>query len=118
MIFDRKLYLDKLISLKNTRFIKIITGIRRCGKSFLLNNIFADYLKKQGVDKNHIIKIDFDSPKNHKYRKALPLFEYLESLIKDKKTYYLLLDEIQLVEDFESVLNGLLRKQNVDTKEF
>ncbi len=114
MVFNRKLYLDKLIRSKNKNFIKIITGIRRCGKSYLLNKIFANYLKEQGVDNSHIIKIDFDSPKNKKYTKALPLFEYLESLIKDKKIYYFLLDEIQLVEDFESVLNGLLRKENAD----
>ena len=110
----RPIYLKKLIERKENGLVKIITGIRRCGKSYLLNTIFSNYLKKEGIDNSHIIKIDFDSPRNKKYQDALTLFDYLESLIKDKKMYYFLLDEIQFVNNFESVLNGLLRKKNVD----
>lgn len=114
MEFKREYYINKLINKQNNGMIKVITGIRRCGKSYLLNTLFIKYLKKQGIDDSHIIKIDFDSPRNEKYHDALTLFNYLESLIKDKKTYYFLLDEIQLVNKFESVLNGLLRKENAD----
>ncbi len=114
MEFRREFYINKLINKKNNSMIKVITGIRRCGKSYLLNILFVKYLKSQGVDDSHIIKIDFDSPRNEKYHEALPLFDYLESLIKDNKTYYFLLDEIQLVNKFESVLNGLMRKENAD----
>ena len=110
----RPIYLNKLIERKENGLVKIITGIRRCGKSYLLNTIFSDYLKKEGVNDSHIVKIDFDSPRNKKYHDSLILFDYLESLIKDKKMYYFLLDEIQFVNNFESVLNGLLRKENVD----
>lgn len=114
MEIKRDYYLQKLIKSQNNRLVKIITGIRRCGKSYLLNTIFANYLRSQGIDDSHIIKIDFDSPRNEKYHDALTLFDYLESLIKDDKIYYFLLDEIQAVNKFESVLNGLLRKENVD----
>lgn len=114
MEFKREYYINKLINKQNNGMIKVITGIRRCGKSYLLNNLFVKYLKKQGIDDSHIIKIDFDSPRNAKYHDALTLFDYLENLMKDKKTYYFLLDEIQLVNKFESVLNGLLRKENAD----
>jgi len=114
MEIKRDYYLQKLIDSQNNGLVKIITGIRRCGKSYLLNTLFSNYLIKKGIQKSHIVKIDFDSPKNKKYHDSLVLFEYLESLIKDKKTYYFLLDEIQIVNEFESVLNGLLRIQNVD----
>jgi hypothetical protein len=114
MEFKREYYINKLINKQNNGMIKVVTGIRRCGKSYLLNTLFVKYLKKQGIDDSHIIKIDFDSPRNEKYHDALTLFDYLESLIKDNKTYYFLLDEIQLVNKFESVLNGLLRKENAD----
>ena len=90
MEFKREYYINKLINKQNNGMIKVITGIRRCGKSYLLNTLFVKYLKKQGIDDSHIIKIDFDSPRNEKYHDALILFDYLESLIKDKKTYYFL----------------------------
>ena len=114
MEFKREFYINKLINKKNNSMIKVITGVRRCGKSYLLNKLFVKYLKNQGVQDSHIIKIDFDSPRNEKYHDALTLFNYLESLIKDSETYYFLLDEIQLVNKFESVLNGLMRKENAD----
>jgi predicted AAA+ superfamily ATPase len=107
-------YLKQLISAKSNGLIKIITGIRRCGKSFLLDPIFTDYLKGSDVDENHIIKINFDERKNARYLNPDTLDSYLRKKVEDDKTYYFLLDEIQLVDNFESVLNGLLHLKNVD----
>lgn len=107
-------YLKQLISAKSNGLIKIITGIRRCGKSFLLDPIFTDYLKGIDVDENHIIKINFDERKNARYLNPDTLDSYLRKKVEDDKTYYFLLDEIQLVDNFESVLNGLLHLKNVD----
>ena len=101
----RDIYLDKLISRKDNGLIKVITGIRRCGKSYLLDPLFIDYLKSIGVDDEHIIKLEFDKEKNKKYRNSTVLDEYIRGKIKDDKMYYVLLDEIQLVEGFEYVLN-------------
>ena len=114
MEINRDYYLNKLIKSQNNKLVKIITGIRRCGKSYLLNTMFLNYLKKQGIDKDHIIKMAFDIPKNKKYHDPEVLYDYFENLIKDNKTYYFLLDEIQEVKEFESVLNGLLRIENTD----
>lgn len=110
----RDLYLDKLISRKENGLIKIVTGIRRCGKSYLLDPIFKNYLLEQGVKEDHIIKIDLDERRNKKYLNPDVLDEYIRSLIKDKKMYYIILDEIQKVEDFESVLIGFLHISNLD----
>lgn len=107
-------YLKQLISAKSNGLIKIITGIRRCGKSFLLDPIFTDYLKGSDVDENHIIKINFDERKNARYLNPDTLDSYLRKKVEDDETYYFLLDEIQLVDNFESVLNGLLHLKNVD----
>lgn len=128
MEIKRDYYLDKLIKRKNNGLIKVITGIRRCGKSYLLNTIFYNYLLENGVDENHIIRFAFDS--------ADDLYLIGESLIKIEKEkrgvdpekfmayirtqttgdgmYYLLLDEVQMLDCFESVLNGYLRKDNMD----
>lgn len=111
---ERKIYLDKLISRKENGLIKIITGIRRCGKSFLLDPIYTDYLKSIGVKEDHIIKIEFDRQKNKEYLDSKKLDEYIRSCLKDDDMYYILLDEIQLVDGFEYVLNGLLYERNVD----
>ena len=110
----RNIYLNKIINKKENGLIKIITGIRRCGKSYLLDPMYKNYLLNNGVDASHIIKIDLDERKNNKYLNPDTLDEYVRSLIKDKKTYYLILDEIQKVEDFESVLNGFLHISNLD----
>ncbi|WP_413854426.1 ATP-binding protein [Candidatus Ruminimicrobium bovinum] len=114
MEIKRNFYLQQLIDSQDNGLVKIITGIRRCGKSYLLNDIFVNYLKKKKVKDSHIVKIDFDSPVNKKYYEPAVLYNYLKSLIKDKNKYYFLLDEIQLVKEFESVLNGLLRIRNTD----
>ena len=111
---NREIYLNQLINKQNNGLVKIITGIRRSGKSFLLDPIFKEYLMGKGISKNHIIKIDFDERRNKKYQNPDILDEYIRSLIVDNDTYYLLLDEIQKVNDFESVLNGFLHINNLD----
>ena len=110
----RDMYLQKLIDRQKNGLIKIITGIRRCGKSYLLDPIYKNYLLSQGVKEDHIIKIDLDERKNNKYLNPDALDEYIRSKIIDKNMYYVILDEIQKVEDFESVLNGFLHIENVD----
>ena len=114
MEIKRDFYLKKLIEAKEDNLIKIITGIRRCGKSYLLNNIFYNYLMANGVREDHIIKIALDDKKNSEFLDADKLDEYVRSKIVDNNLYYILLDEIQLVKDFEFVLNGFLRINNVD----
>ena len=110
----RDVYLDKLISRKENGLIKIITGIRRCGKSYLLDPLFRNYLIESGIREDHIIKLELDKEENKKYRDSHELNKYIKSQIKDKNMYYILLDEIQMVEDFELVLNGFLYERNLD----
>ena len=110
----RDYYLNKLIKRQENGRIKIITGIRRCGKSYLLNPIFKNYLIETGVSKDHIINLDLDYIENKKYHDPNMLFEYVMNKRKDNKTYYVLLDEIQEVDDFEKVLNSFLGKGNLD----
>lgn len=114
MEIRRDIYLNKLISKKHNGLIKVVTGMRRCGKSYLLFNLFKEYLVNEGVNENHIIEIAFDSFENRKYRDPEVLFPYLMEKIADKEMYYVLLDEVQMLDDFESVLNSLGRKKNVD----
>ena len=109
----RDVYLNRLISRKENGLIKIITGIRRCGKSYLLNEIFVNHLKESGVKEDHIIKLALDREENKKYHDSKLLNEYIHSNIKDKNMHYVILDEIQLVEGFEFVLNGLLYEKNI-----
>lgn len=114
MEIKRDYYLNRLINMDGNGLIKIITGIRRCGKSYLLDPIFKNYLLESGVESDHIIKIDLDMAQNRKYLEPDVLNDYLLSLIKDEKKYYILLDEIQLVPEFESILNGLLHYRNLE----
>jgi len=128
MEIKRDLYLNKLISLKHNGLIKVITGIRRCGKSYLLNEIFYNHLLEAGVDENHIIRFAFDSGDDldligesiieieKENRKVNPekFMAFVRSKITDNEMYYLLLDEVQMLDCFETVLNGYLRKKNVD----
>ena len=110
----RDIYLNRLISRKENGLIKIVTGIRRCGKSYLLNELFVNYLTKSGVKEDHIIRLALDKEENKKYHDAKKLNEYIFSNIKDDDMYYVIVDEIQLVEGFEFVLNGLLYEKNID----
>ena len=114
MEIKRDYYLKELIDRIDNQLIKIITGIRRCGKSYLLNVIFKNYLKEQGIDEEHIIQLSLDENKNKKYLDPDVLDEYIRNLIKDKNKYYILLDEIQEVKDFESVLIGFMNMNNVE----
>ena len=110
----RTMYLDKLINKRENGLIKIVTGIRRCGKSYLLDPLYKQYLLEGGVLEDHIIKLDLDERKNNKYLNPDELDKYVRELIIDDKNYYLILDEVQKVEDFESVLNGFLHIRNLD----
>lgn len=110
----RDVYLNKLISRKENGLIKIITGIRRCGKSYLLDPLFKNHLLESGVKEDHVIKLELDKEENIKYRDSHELNEYIKSQTKDKNMYYILLDEIQMVDGFESVLNGFLYERNLD----
>ena len=114
MEIKRDYYLQKLIDRKENHLIKIITGIRRCGKSYLLNHIFKNYLLETGVKENHIIMVSLDDDDNESLLDVHNLNTYIKSQIKDDNLHYILLDEIQLVEGFEALLNGLLRKENLD----
>ncbi|MEG1149689.1 MAG: ATP-binding protein [Bacilli bacterium] len=114
MEIKRKYYLNKLISKKGNPLIKIITGIKGSGKSYLLDPIFKNYLLENGVDKEHIIKLELDSFENEEYTNPKKLYEYVTAKVVDNDTYYIILDEIQKVDDFESVLNSFLRKSNFD----
>ena len=128
MEIKRDFYLKKLICRRNNGLIKVITGIRRCGKSYLLNTIFHNYLLENGVDENHIIRFAFDSADDlyligeslikidKEKRRVDPekFMAYIRSKMTDNGMYYLLLDEVQMLDCFESVLNGYLRKDNMD----
>ena len=114
MEIKRDYYLQKLIDRKENHLIKIITGIRRCGKSYLLNHIFKNYLLETGVNADHIIMVSLDDDDNESLLDVHNLNTYIKSQIKDDNLHYILLDEIQLVEGFEALLNGLLRKENLD----
>ena len=114
MEIKRNRYLNTLISKEHNGLIKVITGMRRCGKSYLLFTLFKEHLLSDGVDEDHIIEIAFDAFENKKYRDPDVLYPYLKEQIKDDAMYYVLLDEVQLLGEFESILNSLIRMKNVD----
>ena len=96
MEIKRDMYLNKLINKKSNGLIKVVTGMRLCGKSYLLFNLFKDHLLKEGIDEQHIIEIAFDSFENKRFRDPNVLYPYLKEQIKDNGMYYVLLDEVQL----------------------
>ena len=110
----REIWLNKLIQKKHNGLVKVITGIRRCGKSYLLFNLFKAHLLAESVTQDHIIEMSFDSFEAKKYRDPEVLYPYVKSLITDNEMYYILFDEVQLLGEFETVLNGFLRIKNVD----
>lgn len=116
MVIRRESYLNQLISRKWNGMIKVVAGMRRSGKSFLLFRLFVEHLRKSGVDERHIVKIELDRKENEKYRSADALYAYVKSRIGRRGRYYVLIDEIQLAgDDFYEVLNSLLHYENVDT---
>lgn len=114
MEIKRDRYLNLLISKKHNGLIKVITGMRRCGKSYLLFNFFKEYLLSEGVEEGHIIEIAFDAFENKPFRDPDVLYPYLKERMKDDGMYYVLLDEVQLLVEFEAILNSLTRMKNVD----
>lgn len=114
MYFERKTYLQELISSERNGMIKIVTGIRRCGKSFLLFDIYRKHLLHRGVPENHIIQINLEDRRNKRLRDPDTLMEYIDKQIVDSDMYFILLDEIQLVPEFEDVLNSYLHVSNAE----
>ena len=114
MEIRRDIYLNKLINRMHNGMIKVVTGIRRSGKSYLLFTIFKDYLLSEGVDEDHIISIELERLENKKYRDPYMILEQIKTQIIDSKDYYIFLDEVQLLDEFEDVLNSLLHIKNVD----
>lgn len=114
MDIKRDKCLNDLVNRMHNGMIKVVTGIRRCGKSYLLFNIFKNYLLEQGVPVSHIITIELDQRKNKKYRDPDTILDYIESLIEDDEQYYIMLDEVQMLQEFEEVLNSLLHIRNAD----
>ncbi len=115
MEFNRSQYMKQLIDGMESPLIKVITGIRRCGKSYLLFSLFYRYLKERGIAEDHIIRIALDDMENAQLREKSALYKYIKSQITDDGKYYILLDEIQYVIGFEDVLNSLLHIENADT---
>lgn len=114
MIFERKQYLQQLVSAETNRMIKIVTGIRRCGKSFLLFNIYKKHLLDRGVPADHIIEVNLEDRRNKKLRNPDTLMAYIDSRMNDSDQYFILLDEIQLVPEFEDMLNSYLHIENAE----
>lgn len=114
MVFERKAYLNYLVGCEGNGMIKIITGIRRCGKSFLLFNLYKQNLMERGVTANHIIEVNLEDRRNKKLRDPDALLEYIDSKMVDGEKYYILLDEVQMVCEFEDVLNSYLHVENAE----
>lgn len=114
MEIKRDKYLNDLIIRMHNGLIKVVTGVRRCGKSYLVFHLFKSYLLESGVNEEHIIEIELDLRKNRKYRDPDTILDYIESRMTDDGDYYILLDEVQMLPDFEEVLNSLLHEKNAD----
>lgn len=114
MIIQRDKYLNQLISSRHNGLIKIITGLRRCGKSYLLFNLFKNYLLSSGVSESHIIQVDLEDRRNKELRDPDALLSHIDSKITDSEMHYILLDEVQHVPEFEDVLNSYLKFDNAD----
>lgn len=114
MEIKRDVYLNKLIRKENNGLIKVITGVRRCGKSYLLFNLFHNYLTEKGIDEDHIIEVALDDRSYKDLRDPDNMLKYVKDKIKDKQTYFIILDEIQLLSEFEDVLNSFLHIRNAD----
>ena len=114
MNINRDIYLKRLIDSRHNRMIKVVTGVRRCGKSYLLFHLFTDWLIAEGVADDHIITVNLEDRRNKSLRDPDNLLEYIDGRMMDKDMYYILLDEIQMVDEFEDVLNSYLNVVNAD----
>ena len=114
MVIKRDIHLKKLIDSKHNGMIKVVTGVRRCGKSYLLFNLFCHHLKEAGIAADHIIKVDLEDRRNKELRDPDALLRYIDSHMIDQQMYYILLDEVQHVNEFEDVLNSYLKIENAD----
>ncbi len=114
MIFERKKYIEELVSADGIGMIKIVTGIRRCGKSFLLFTLFKQHLLDSGVAADHIIEVNLEDRRNRRLRDPDALLDHIDKLMVDKGKYYILLDEVQMVKEFEDVLNSFLHISNAE----
>ena len=114
MLFGRKNYLERLVRAEGNGMIKVITGIRRCGKSFLLFNLFCQYLLDRGVEESHIVRVNLEDRRNKGLRDPDALLRHIDSRMVDAGRYYILLDEVQLVREFEDVLNSYLGVPNAE----
>lgn len=114
MEIRRDMYLDKLVRKKHNGLVKVVTGVRRCGKSYLLFNLFHKHLLDNGVDENHIIELALDDRSNKELRDPDNMLSYVKERIIDREQYYIILDEVQLLGEFEDVLNSLLHIPNAD----
>lgn len=114
MEIKRPKYLQQLVDLRHNGMVKVITGVRRCGKSYLLFNLFANWLVSNGVDAEHIIKIDLENRHNMRLRDPDALLAYIDGKLKDDNMHYVMIDEVQMVPQFEDVLNSYLKMPNVD----
>ena len=113
-MIKRDIHLKKLIDSKHNGMIKVVTGVRRCGKSYLLFNLFCHHLKEAGIADDHIIKVDLEDRRNKELRDPDALLRYIDSHMTDQQMYYILLDEVQHVNEFEDVLNSYLKIENAD----
>ena len=114
MQINRPIYLKQLIDRQQNGMVKIITGMRRCGKSYLLFNLFVEHLKSNGIDERHIIVIDLESLYNEPLREPMALLRHIDEQVHDSAMYYVLIDEVQLLHRFEEVLNTLMKRPNMD----
>ncbi len=114
MVIKRDIHLKKLIDSKHNGMIKVVTGVRRCGKSYLLFNLFCHHLKEAGIADDHIIKVDLEDRRNKELRDPDALLRYIDSHMTNQQMYYILLDEVQHVNEFEDVLNSYLKIENAD----
>ena len=114
MVIKRDIHLKKLIDSKHNGMIKVVTGVRRCGKSYLLFNLFCQHLKEVGITDDHIIKVDLENRRNKELRDPDLLLNYIDNHMTDQQMYYILLDEVQHVNEFEDVLNSYLKIENAD----
>ena len=114
MVIERNKYMQELVSCRHNGLVKIITGMRRCGKSFLLFRLFRRFLEDNGVANDHIVEMAFDDYAFKEFRNADKFYAYVKGRIIDDQPYYILLDEVQMLDEFEDVLNGLLHIPNAD----